>query len=125
MGIAFNGLVQRFGGRDTGAGWNDLGQKDMCIRSAFADFVDDEAQFLSHRCRALPTQQVVRAEVHQHQVSPGFDGGVHDASLLDAMVKEPREIQAAEFCTPLQVHERAADFTARRVLAAPGRHRAG
>ena len=47
-----------------------------------------------------------------------FDGGVHDPSILDAMVKEPREIQAAEFCTPLQVHERAADFTARRVLAA-------
>ena len=34
------------------------------------------------------------------------------------MVKEPREIQAAEFCTPPQIHERAADFTARRVLAA-------
>ena len=47
-----------------------------------------------------------------------FDGGVHAPSILDAMVKEPREIQAAEFCTPQQVHARDADFTARRVLAA-------
>lgn len=47
-----------------------------------------------------------------------FDGGVHDASLLDAMVAQAREIRAAEFCTPEQVRERTADFTARRVEAA-------
>ena len=41
-----------------------------------------------------------------------FDGGVHDPAILDAMVKEPREIQTAEFCSPDQVLERAADFTA-------------
>jgi RimJ/RimL family protein N-acetyltransferase/ADP-ribose pyrophosphatase YjhB (NUDIX family) len=47
-----------------------------------------------------------------------FDGGVHDPSILDTMVTEPREIRTAEFCTPEQVAERAADFTARRVAAA-------
>jgi RimJ/RimL family protein N-acetyltransferase/8-oxo-dGTP pyrophosphatase MutT (NUDIX family) len=47
-----------------------------------------------------------------------FDGGVHDPSILATMVTEPREIRTAEFCTPDQVAERAADYTARRVAAA-------
>ena len=47
-----------------------------------------------------------------------FDGGSHDPAILDGMVKEVREIRDAEFCTLEQVHERAADFTARRVEAA-------
>jgi 8-oxo-dGTP pyrophosphatase MutT (NUDIX family) len=47
-----------------------------------------------------------------------FDGGVHPASLVDEVVRQEREIRAAEFCTLEQVHERAADFTARRVAAA-------
>ena len=47
-----------------------------------------------------------------------FDGGTHDASLTDAIVREAREIRTAEFCTPEQVRERCADFTARRVEAA-------
>ncbi|MBF4764929.1 NUDIX hydrolase [Nocardioides islandensis] len=47
-----------------------------------------------------------------------FDGGVHDASILDAMVTQPREIRTAEFCTLDQVEERCADFTARRIRAA-------
>lgn len=47
-----------------------------------------------------------------------FDGGVHDASLTDRIVREAREIRSAEFCTPEQVRERCADFTARRVEAA-------
>ena len=47
-----------------------------------------------------------------------FDGGVHDASVLDAATFQVREIAAAEFCTPAQVRERAADFTARRIEAA-------
>ena len=47
-----------------------------------------------------------------------FDGGVHEASVLDAMVAEVREIRTAEFCSLEQVHERAADFTARRIEAA-------
>ena len=49
-----------------------------------------------------------------------FDGGVHDASLLDEVVKQPREIRAAEFCTLEEVRERCADFTARRIEAALG-----
>ena len=32
-----------------------------------------------------------------------FDGGVHDATLLDPMVLEPREIRHAEFATLEQV----------------------
>jgi RimJ/RimL family protein N-acetyltransferase/ADP-ribose pyrophosphatase YjhB (NUDIX family) len=47
-----------------------------------------------------------------------FDGGVHDASILDNVVVQPREIRAAEFCTMDQVRERCADFTARRVESA-------
>ncbi len=47
-----------------------------------------------------------------------FDGGTHDPSLLDQVVKQAREIREADWCTVQQVHERAADFTARRVEAA-------
>ncbi len=47
-----------------------------------------------------------------------FDGGVHEDSLLDEVVRQTREIRSAEFCTPDQVLERCADFTARRVAAA-------
>jgi 8-oxo-dGTP pyrophosphatase MutT (NUDIX family) len=47
-----------------------------------------------------------------------FDGGEHDASITEAIVKQAREIRSAEFCTPEQVRERCADFTTRRVEAA-------
>ena len=47
-----------------------------------------------------------------------FDGGVHDASIVDRVVAQPREIRSAEFCTPEQVRERCADFTARRIESA-------
>jgi len=47
-----------------------------------------------------------------------FDGGVHDASILEQVVLQPREIRTAEFCTIEQVRERCADFTARRVESA-------
>ena len=47
-----------------------------------------------------------------------FDGGSHDAALLDRVVKEVREIRSAEFCTPEQVARRCADFTARRIASA-------
>ncbi len=47
-----------------------------------------------------------------------FDGGEHDASILEKVVAQPREIRTAEFCSLEQVEERCADFTARRVRAA-------
>lgn len=47
-----------------------------------------------------------------------FDGGVHDASVTDQIVVQPREIRTAEFSTLAQVRERCTDFTARRVEAA-------
>lgn len=47
-----------------------------------------------------------------------FDGGVHDASLTDSIVREAREIRSAEFCTLEQITERCADFTARRIASA-------
>lgn len=47
-----------------------------------------------------------------------FDGGVHDASLLQRIVREQREIRAMRFCTLDEVRENTADFTARRVAAA-------
>jgi RimJ/RimL family protein N-acetyltransferase/ADP-ribose pyrophosphatase YjhB (NUDIX family) len=54
-----------------------------------------------------------------------FDGGVHDAGLLDAVTMETREIRHAEFATPEQVRERCADFTARRIEAALANAAAG
>jgi ADP-ribose pyrophosphatase YjhB (NUDIX family) len=47
-----------------------------------------------------------------------FDGGRHEASLLDGIRAQEREIRTAEFCTLEQVDERCADFTARRIRAA-------
>ena len=47
-----------------------------------------------------------------------FDGGTHDPALAESIVKQDREIRAASFCTVAEVHDRAADFTARRVEAA-------
>jgi 8-oxo-dGTP pyrophosphatase MutT (NUDIX family) len=47
-----------------------------------------------------------------------FDGGVHDESILDSVVRQQREIRAARFCTIEEVHELCADFTARRLVAA-------
>lgn len=47
-----------------------------------------------------------------------FDGGVHDPSLIDGIVKQAREIRAAEFLSLEQIHDRTADFTARRIIAA-------
>ena len=47
-----------------------------------------------------------------------FDGGVHAAGVVETIVREEREIRAAEFCTLEQAHERAAEFTARRIAAA-------
>jgi 8-oxo-dGTP pyrophosphatase MutT (NUDIX family) len=47
-----------------------------------------------------------------------FDGGVHDAAIVERIVKQEREIRDAQFCTPAQVRERATDFTARRIEAA-------
>ena len=47
-----------------------------------------------------------------------FDGGVHDESILERVVRQQREIRAARFCTVAEVHDLCADFTARRVVAA-------
>jgi 8-oxo-dGTP pyrophosphatase MutT (NUDIX family) len=47
-----------------------------------------------------------------------FDGGAHDASLVERIVPQAREIRSAEFCTLAEIDERAADFSARRIRAA-------
>ncbi len=47
-----------------------------------------------------------------------FDGGVHDPSLLDGVVRQEREIRSAGFFTVAEVREHCADFTARRIEAA-------
>lgn len=54
-----------------------------------------------------------------------FDGGVQEAAILDSVVRQTREIRSVEFCTPEQVEERCADFTARRVAAAVANLAAG
>ena len=47
-----------------------------------------------------------------------FDGGIHDAAIVDTIVRQTREIRAARFCTLEEAHELCADFTARRLVAA-------
>ena len=47
-----------------------------------------------------------------------FDGGVQDASIVDAIVPQTREILQARFCTLAEVHTLCADFTARRIDSA-------
>jgi 8-oxo-dGTP pyrophosphatase MutT (NUDIX family) len=47
-----------------------------------------------------------------------FDGGDHDASIIDGVVRQEREIRDAAFCTVEDARERCADFTARRIRAA-------
>lgn len=47
-----------------------------------------------------------------------FDGGIHEPTITSSMVREEREIRSVAFCTPDQVRERCADFTARRVASA-------
>jgi len=47
-----------------------------------------------------------------------FDGGVHDASLVDGIVRQEREIRSARFSTLEEARERCADFTARRIASA-------
>ena len=47
-----------------------------------------------------------------------FDGGAHDAQILETIVKQEREIRDARFCSVEEVRERTTDFTARRIEAA-------
>jgi 8-oxo-dGTP pyrophosphatase MutT (NUDIX family) len=47
-----------------------------------------------------------------------FDGGTHDHSVVDTIVRQRREIRDARFCTLEEIHELCADFTARRLVAA-------
>ncbi len=47
-----------------------------------------------------------------------FDGGEHDPSVVDDIVRQEREIRSAGFFTIAEVRERCADFTARRIEAA-------
>ncbi|MEO5653334.1 MAG: NUDIX hydrolase [Marmoricola sp.] len=47
-----------------------------------------------------------------------FDGGVHDASVVDTIVRQEREIRSAGFFTVAEVRSLCADFTARRVESA-------
>jgi 8-oxo-dGTP pyrophosphatase MutT (NUDIX family) len=47
-----------------------------------------------------------------------FDGGVHDESIVEKIVRQKREIRSARFCTIEEVHELCADFTARRIVSA-------
>ncbi len=54
-----------------------------------------------------------------------FDGGTHDAAILDRVVRQTREIRSVAFCTPDEVRERCADFTARRIESTLTARRAG
>lgn len=47
-----------------------------------------------------------------------FDGGVLPVATVDDARLEEREIRSVAWCTPAEVAERAADFTARRIAAA-------
>jgi 8-oxo-dGTP pyrophosphatase MutT (NUDIX family) len=47
-----------------------------------------------------------------------FDGGIHDDSIVESIVRQKREIRSAKFCTVEEVHDLCADFTARRIVSA-------
>ena len=47
-----------------------------------------------------------------------FDGGAHPPEITAQIVKQAREIRAAEFCTRDELRDRCADFTARRIESA-------
>jgi 8-oxo-dGTP pyrophosphatase MutT (NUDIX family) len=47
-----------------------------------------------------------------------FDGGIHDESIVETIVRQQREISAARFVSLEEAHELCADFTARRLVAA-------
>lgn len=47
-----------------------------------------------------------------------FDGGVHDAAIVERIVRQEREIRSVAFLTPEEVRALATDFTARRIEAA-------
>jgi len=47
-----------------------------------------------------------------------FDGGVHESTVVETIVRQEREIRSAGFFTLAEVREKCADFTARRVEAA-------
>jgi 8-oxo-dGTP pyrophosphatase MutT (NUDIX family) len=47
-----------------------------------------------------------------------FDGGEHDAALVDDVVRQEREIRDVAFCSVHEARERCADFTARRIESA-------
>ena len=47
-----------------------------------------------------------------------FDGGTHDATILEAVVRQDREIRDAAFCTLDEVTERCSEITAHRIASA-------
>ena len=47
-----------------------------------------------------------------------FDGGTHDASMAESIVKQAREIKDAAFCTLDEVAERCSEITAHRIASA-------
>lgn len=47
-----------------------------------------------------------------------FDGGVHDASLADSIVRQEREIKDAAFCTLDEAAERCSEITVHRIASA-------
>ena len=47
-----------------------------------------------------------------------FDGGRHDPGLAAGIVAQRREIRSARFCSPAEIHQLCADYTARRIDSA-------
>jgi 8-oxo-dGTP pyrophosphatase MutT (NUDIX family) len=47
-----------------------------------------------------------------------FDGGTHDASMAESIVKQAREIKDAAFCNLDEVADRSSEITARRIASA-------
>jgi 8-oxo-dGTP pyrophosphatase MutT (NUDIX family) len=47
-----------------------------------------------------------------------FDGGRHEPELAGRIIAQRREIRSARFCSPAEVHQLCADFTARRIDSA-------
>lgn len=91
------------------------------LRDAASREVEEELALLIPTGELLLTDWLPPWRGWDDAVCLVWDGGVHDVSILDSVVKQAREIKDVRFCTPEEVRERATDFTARRVEAALGR----
>jgi 8-oxo-dGTP pyrophosphatase MutT (NUDIX family) len=85
---------------------------------AVAREVDEELKLTIEAGRLLLTDWLPPWGGWDDAICLVFDGGVHDPSVVEGIVRQEREIRSAGFFTIDEVHEKCADFTARRIESA-------